>query len=453
MALLTRLQWTLLRLGFAQTWAQALFVSVVLLAALIVMLRQDGLMPLAKASSSPIVTPFFVSTVATPWHTVYELDSLAAQAQADTVSWLRATDPRQARSLKAQNQRANQSPKGGLDNGESLFLETYRLQSEGQYTQALQLAQTMVERFPHFQLGQLAYADLMASMAAGVSELDGLMQNPEAQQRLAQLKTEAVQRTRHAGDHTLQGGYPEPLRFLSPSVQQVVVVDAKKSRLYLLTHRTEGQGHGRLQVVFDAYVSIGNKGMGKWREGDAKTPTGVYFVQKHMTDPMLPDLYGSGALTLDYPNPLDKLQHRTGSGIWLHGSPSQQYARPPTSTDGCVVLANDDMLMLVQLGVRAGTPVIIAEQINWLTAPSASSLAKSSFGADGTWPQPLHTQQKSEAWTLVSAFEWTDQQRQVAVLSHELLVPGKTPKRHHSYWVKDQERLIEVGAPLLSLAP
>jgi hypothetical protein len=53
----------------------------------------------------------------------------------------------------------------------------------------------------------------------------------------------------------------------------------------------------------------------------------------------------------------------------------------------------------------------------------------------------------------VSAFEWTDQQRQVAVLSHELQAPGKTPERHHSYWVKDQQRWIEVGGPLLSLAP
>ena len=448
MALLTRLQWTLLRLGLAQTWAQALFVTVVLLAVLIGMLRQDGMNALAKASGGPSMTSLFDSNVAAPWHTVYELNSLAAQAQADTEAWLRATDPRQARSLKAQKQRANQSPVGTPDNGEALFLETYRLQSEGQYAQALQVAQTMAERFPHFQLGQLVYADLMASMAAGLPEREGLLQNAEAQQRLAQLKTEALQRTRHAGTLALPGTYPEPLRYLSPSVQQVVVVDAQKSRLYLLAHRTEGPDHGRLQVVFDAYVSIGNKGMGKWREGDAKTPAGVYFVQKHMTDPMLPDLYGSGALTLDYPNPLDKQQQRTGSGIWLHGSPSQQYARPPTATDGCVVLANDDMLRLVQHGVRAGTPVIIAEQLTWLSAPPASSLAKSSYGTDASWPQPLHAKQRPGVWTLVSAFEWTDQQRQVAVLSHELQAPGQPPQRRHSYWVKDQQRWMEVDGPL-----
>jgi L,D-peptidoglycan transpeptidase YkuD (ErfK/YbiS/YcfS/YnhG family) len=267
-------------------------------------------------------------------------------------------------------------------------------------------------------------------------------------QRLHQLKTEALQRTRHAGTHALNGTYPEPLRFLSPSVQQVVVVDAQKSRLYLLAHKNDGPGLGRLHVLFDAYISIGNKGMGKWREGDTKTPAGVYFVQKHMTDFMLPDLYGSGALTLDYPNPLDKQQQRTGSGIWLHGSPSEQYARPPTATDGCVVLANDDMLQLVKLGVRSGTPVLIAEQLKWLNTPLSSTLVKSASGTDVTksWPlQPQQIQQKTGNWTLASAFEWTDQLRTVAVLTHELQTPGQPPQRIHSYWAKNQQQWKEVS--------
>lgn len=324
----------------------------------------------------------------------------------------------------------------------------YRLQSQGEYAQALQVAQSMVERFPNFQLGQLIYADLLASMTEGVPERESLMQKPEAIQRLQQLKTEALQRTRHAGTLTLPGTYPEPLRFLSPSVEQVVVVDAQKSRLFLLAHRNDDHGRGRLQVVFDAYVSIGNKGIGKWREGDAKTPTGVYFVQKHLTDFMLPDLYGSGALTLDYPNPLDKQQQRTGSGIWLHGSPSQQYARPPTASDGCVVLANDDMLQLVKHGVGAGTPVLIAEQLNWLNTPQSSALLKSTSGTEAAqaWPlAPQYIQKKAGPWTLVSAFEWTDQQRTVAVLSHELQAPGQPPQRRHSYWVKDKQKWKEVS--------
>lgn len=448
MALIKRLQWTLQRMGLTQTWTQSLFVLVVILAVLFWVLRENSMGYLAKVSGGNSL-PVLLDMPPNPqWHTLYELESLAAQAHANTEAWLRATDPRLTNLRKS-----DKYPllNGLPSNGETMFLETYRLHSEGEYAKALQLAQIMAERFPNFQLGQLIYADLMASMFEGVPEREILMQKPEALERLHQLKTEALQRTRHAGTLTLPGTYPEPLRFLSPSVQQLVVVDAKKSRLYLLAHQKDGRGLGHLQVVFDAYVSIGNKGMGKWREGDAKTPIGVYFVQKHLTDFMLPDLYGSGALTLDYPNPLDKQQHRTGSGIWLHGSPSQQYARPPTSTDGCVVLANDDMLQLIKHGVRAGTPVLIAEQLNWLKAPMNSAPVKSASGTEvnQAWAQqPQHILQKAGNWMLVSAFEWTDQQRNVAVLSHELQAPGQAPQRIHSYWIKEQNQWQEVSGPL-----
>lgn len=444
MALLKRLQRTLQHLGLAQTWAKSLFVLVLMLAVMFWVLRQDRMDALAKDSGGNNLPLVFGTPPVAPWHTLYELDSLAVQAHANTQAWLRTTSKSPAKPSKSDKQALTALP----NNGEALFLETYRLQIEGDYAQALQVAQTMAQRFENFQLGQLIYADLMASMSGGVTDRESLMQKPEASQRLQQLKSEALQRTRHAGTHALNGSYPEPLRFLSSSVQQVVVVDAQKSRLYLLTQRNDGPGLGRLQVVFDAYVSIGNKGMGKWREGDTKTPTGVYFVQKHMTDFMLPDLYGSGALTLDYPNPLDKQQQRTGSGIWLHGSPSEQYARPPTATDGCVVLANDDMLELVKHGVRAGTPVLIVEQLKWLKTPLSSTLVKSASGTDvakGWSLQPQQIQQKTGHWTLVSAFEWTDQQRTVAVLTHERQAPGQPPQRIHSYWAKNQQLWKEVS--------
>lgn len=450
MALITRLQWTLLRLGLAHTWAQALFVAVVMLATLFGVLRQDSMDVLAKASSSHSFPAALGMAPSLAWDTVYDHDRMAQQAHAETMALLRATDPRFAKNINAQRQRQLSSSAGGSENGENLFLETYRLQSEGQYAQALQVAQTMVDRFPHFQLGQLVYADLLASLTPGSTERESLLNNTKTQERLSQLKTEALQRTRHAGTQGLPGSLPEPLRYLSPNVPQVVVVDAHKSRLYLLARRHDGAGLDQLSVIFDAYISIGNKGIGKWREGDAKTPTGVYFVQKHMTDPMLPDLYGSGALTLDYPNLLDTQQQRTGSGIWLHGSPSQQYARPPTATDGCVVLANDDMLQLVKHGVRAGTPVIIAEQLTWQSPSQRSGMFQPSNITDAanSWPQPQHSQQTGADWTLLSAFEWTDQKRQVAVLSHELQTPGQSTQRRNSYWVKDQQQWKEVVGPL-----
>ena len=51
----------------------------------------------------------------------------------------------------------------------------------------------------------------------------------------------------------------------------------------------------------------------------------------------------SGALPINYPNLLDMQRGKTGSGIWLHGTPPSQFSRAPQASDGCVVLANPDL--------------------------------------------------------------------------------------------------------------
>ena len=374
-----------------------------------------------------------------PWKTIYTPETLSA----DAVSMDQLNNASQHYSKPQSHLRPVST-----DSGEVLFLRTYQLLSGGHFSQALQTAQIMVERYPHFQLGQLLYADLLAGGAGVAPDTDALVDSPNLQHRMDQLKTEALLRTRHAGLKLLAGKVPGQLRYLSPSVRKVVVVDAHKSRLYVLAYQTDDSGIEKLQVVLDVYVSIGSQGMGKWREGDAKTPIGVYFIQKHLTDPMLPDLYGSGALTLDYPNPIDKQLKRTGSGIWLHGSPSQQYARPPTATDGCVVLANDDMTRLIRLGVQMDTPVIIAESLSWIDG--RASTVSAPMTANAALPVPAHMQETSSDWILVSAIEWVDpiEKRTYAVLSHELQVSGRVPKRRHSYWVNDRQQWKEVSSPL-----
>lgn len=431
MAILVRVHRSLIRWGFSKPWTQRLWLAGVVLAVLWGVWQDQGMSALATSANGPLGLPLANDKQAAQaaWNTVYGPLGVVSDA------------PAAAAGVKVEGgskHKARTTVETSLPSGEALFLQTQQLLSAGQLTQALGVAQSMVERYPHFQLGQLVYADLLASMVGGVSEREHWLQQPELQQRLAQLHAEALQRTRHGDRTALEGKYPAQVRYLSSSVRQVVVVDAQKSRLYVLAKGGDGPGVGGFKVVLDAYVSIGNKGMGKWREGDGKTPVGVYFIQKHLTDPMLPDLYGSGALTLDYPSPLDKALQRTGSGIWLHGSPSQQYARPPTATDGCVVLANDDMTRLVQLGLKADTPVIMAEQLTWLDADPRPL-------APSAWPQPEHTRKSPGDWQLVSAFEWKDKQQSLAVLSHELRSTEHATKRRHSYWVMERQRWKEVG--------
>jgi murein L,D-transpeptidase YafK len=80
----------------------------------------------------------------------------------------------------------------------------------------------------------------------------------------------------------------------------------------------------------------------------------------------LPDFYGSGALPINYPNEWDKANGRSGSGIWLHGTPSDSYSRPPLSSDGCVVLTNPDLYRLSNSVEIGKTPVVISETVEFV---------------------------------------------------------------------------------------
>jgi len=126
------------------------------------------------------------------------------------------------------------------------------------------------------------------------------------------------------------------------------------------------------RLLGDYYATTAKNGPVKWRQGDRRTPLGVYFTTGRLPGVGLPDFYGYGALPVNYPNVWDRRLGRTGYGIWIHGVPSHvghEHRRPPRDSDGCVVLANEDMSALwLALGDRS-VPVIIANGIEWVAAP------------------------------------------------------------------------------------
>jgi len=120
-------------------------------------------------------------------------------------------------------------------------------------------------------------------------------------------------------------------------------------------------------VVKQHYIGSGKGGYGKRVEGDNKTPLGIYTITGKRRDATLPDLYGSGALTLDYPNPLDRHLGRTGYGIWIHGVPHAQSSRAPRSSEGCVTMSNDHMLSLMHQVNPADTLVVLTSHLQYNT--------------------------------------------------------------------------------------
>ena len=168
------------------------------------------------------------------------------------------------------------------------------------------------------------------------------------------------------------GMVPSTVLQLSEGFKHAIVVDLPKARLYVV--KNDG---GELHVERHHYAAMGRNGYGKQTAGDLRTPVGLYHVTHWIGDEALPELYGSGALPLDYPNPWDVLKKRTGSGIWLHGVPRDTYSRPPRSSEGCVTMANADLDALRGYVKFGRTPVLLSDQLDWVPASSVEPLRDS----------------------------------------------------------------------------
>ncbi len=113
-------------------------------------------------------------------------------------------------------------------------------------------------------------------------------------------------------------------------------------------------------------MTIGKNGTDKRSEGDMRTPMGIYQIARELPRKGLADLYGAGAFPIDYPNEWDRIQGRSGHGIWLHGVPSDTYSRPPRSSEGCVVVTNPDLKEISRWVQPGATPIVIAERTDWI---------------------------------------------------------------------------------------
>ncbi|RMX02218.1 hypothetical protein D8I35_18595 [Corticibacter populi] len=253
---------------------------------------------------------------------------------------------------------------------ESRLLDIIRQVERRELDGALQAAAQLTADVPHFRGAQLVYADLLR-FRQGLPALDAqklvapaAAADPGGQDRLGALQEELRRRLQASAAPPPPGSIPRDFLHLGPSVRHAIAVDAGRSRLYLFANEEQG-----LRLIADFYVSVGRLGTDKREEGDQRTPLGVYFITRQIPGGKLPDLYGKGALTLNYPNDWDRLAGRSGSGIWLHGSPSDQFARLPQASDGCLVLANPDLEVLMQTVARR-TPVLIRERLDWI-APQA----------------------------------------------------------------------------------
>ena len=158
--------------------------------------------------------------------------------------------------------------------------------------------------------------------------------------------------------------------------QYAIIVEKQTQQLYLFTY----QGRWRLEDRWPC--STGKRPGRKQREGDYKTPEGIYFVTRMVPARFLEDTYGSCALPLDYPNPADLRARRSGSAIWIHGTNKTLLER---DSNGCVVLDNRSIEALARRVRPYRTPVIIVPRLRWWTQQKADAVAMVLMDAVDRW--------------------------------------------------------------------
>ena len=242
---------------------------------------------------------------------------------------------------------------------EALLIEVYKDLAANHLRAAQAKADALVEAYPNFRLGHLIRGDLLLMHTRPVATLGAVQNAPD--EKLQNLREEAMARLKSLRERPDPDLIPRALLQLRQDQKHALIVDAKRSRLYVY----ENQGD-HLKFVTDYYISQGKLGVNKLKEGDQKTPIGIYYITSHLRGARLPDFYGTGALPINYPNEWDKVNGRSGSGIWLHGTPSDSYSRAPLSSDGCVVLTNPDLNKLTASVEIGKTPVVISENVEFV---------------------------------------------------------------------------------------
>lgn len=246
-----------------------------------------------------------------------------------------------------------------LPNPDALLIEVYKNISTNNLKNAQLKIDELIEAYPHFQLAHLIRGDLLLMHTQAVNNF-GVAANAPAE-RLKDFREEARVRFKAIREKPDPDLIPSSILQLRDDQKQILIVDARRSRLYLYENIA-----GTPRLVMDFYVSQGKLGVNKLKEGDQRTPVGVYYITSHLTGTKLPDFYGPGALPINYPNEWDKVNGRSGSGIWLHGVSSEIFSRPPMASDGCVVLANSDFLNIAAAVEIGRTPIIISERVEFV---------------------------------------------------------------------------------------
>lgn len=234
---------------------------------------------------------------------------------------------------------------------------------------ALAKIDEIIQENPNFKLAQLVKGDLLMTYSGAMQGFGSVKNAPKEQ--VEDLRAEAQARLIRVMEKGKAQQYiPRYLWALNDKQKYILVADTTKSTLYVYQNV-----NGEPRYVTDYYLTIGKLGADKSVEGDQRTPLGVYYITSFLSKDKLnemygksmADIYGHGAFPLNYPNEWDQHNGKTGQGIWIHGTPSDTYSRPPRASNGCLVVSNENFDKISPYIDIGTTPIIVSENIEWAT--------------------------------------------------------------------------------------
>lgn len=168
--------------------------------------------------------------------------------------------------------------------------------------------------------------------------------------------------------------YPAPLlkqdNFFS---HHVLIAEKSTHQLHLFGY----ESNGKPKYIKAFQIATGKKRGNKRFKGDYRTPEGIYQLTRFIpraellkTHGKAGEIYGVGAFVMDYPNPIDRFHQKTGGGIWLHSTNDETRIDKGLDSRGCVVMANNDLKSVSQFIELDRTPIIIVQDLHFLTEVS-----------------------------------------------------------------------------------
>ncbi len=164
--------------------------------------------------------------------------------------------------------------------------------------------------------------------------------------------------------------YPSNVLMLdSKYAHHVIVVEKATHKLHLY------ENDNSFPKLVKTYSTATGKFKGdKSVNGDHKTPEGIYTIYDFLSKEELlrrhgeyAKIYGSGAFPMDYPNFIDSRAGKSGGGIWLHSTDDDNRISKGLDSRGCVVLQNADLKDISQYIEINHTPIIVVQDIFFLS--------------------------------------------------------------------------------------